>query len=184
MHVAAILQTRGAMSAGRIRQVVRRGRLEWSNILPPPRSNGRLFGTERRSAGRRSACRPCAARSGREFCRASSILCSPRTKTADATPASTPRTTYNSKVNAPELRSFGSASSLGTEKAGAGPKTSRPTKVAMPVAVATGRNVLTLTSGNISSVTKSTPPMGVLKVAAMPAPAPAATRVIRWPASS
>ena len=52
-------------------------------------------------------------------------------------------------------------------------------KVAVPVAMATGRKVLTLTSGSISSVANSTPPIGVLKVAAMPAPAPAATRVMR-----
>ena len=40
----------------------------------------------------------------------------------------------------------------------------------------------TLTSGSISSMANITPPIGVLKVAAMPAPAPAATRVMRWPA--
>ena len=57
----------------------------------------------------------------------------------------------------------------------------RPIKVAVPVATATGRNVSTLTSGSISSVANSTPPMGVLNVAAMPAPAPAATRVMRCP---
>ena len=43
-------------------------------------------------------------------------------------------------------------------------------KVAVPVASATGRKVLTLISGSISSVANSTPPIGVLKVAAMPAP--------------
>ena len=52
-------------------------------------------------------------------------------------------------------------------------------KVAVPVATATGRNVLTLISGSISSVANNTPPIGVLNVAAMPAPAPAATRVMR-----
>ena len=54
--------------------------------------------------------------------------------------------------------------------------------MAAPVETATGRNVSTLTSGNISSIANITPPIGVLKVAAMPAPAPAATSVIRWPA--
>ena len=54
-------------------------------------------------------------------------------------------------------------------------------KVAVPVAIATGRNVLTLISGIISSVANSTPPIGVLNVAAMPAPAPAATRMMRCP---
>ena len=45
--------------------------------------------------------------------------------------------------------------------------------------MATGRKVSTLTSGIISSMANMTPPMGVLKVAAMPAPAPAATSEIR-----
>ena len=52
-------------------------------------------------------------------------------------------------------------------------------KVAVPVASATGRNVRALNSGIISSMANMTPPIGVLKVAAMPAPAPAATNVIR-----
>ena len=52
-------------------------------------------------------------------------------------------------------------------------------KVAVPVASATGRKVRVLTSGIINSMANITPPMGVLKVAAMPAPAPAATSVIR-----
>ena len=55
-------------------------------------------------------------------------------------------------------------------------------KVAVPVAMAVGRNVVTLTSGIISSIANKTPPIGVLNVAAIPAPAPAATSVIRWPA--
>ncbi|MFZ2031544.1 MAG: hypothetical protein WAU68_14620 [Vitreimonas sp.] len=46
--------------------------------------------------------------------------------------------------------------------------------------MATGRNVLTLNSGSISSIANITPPIGVLKVAAMPAPAPAATSAMRW----
>ncbi len=57
----------------------------------------------------------------------------------------------------------------------------RPMNVAVPVEIATGRKVLTLTSGIISSIANITPPMGVLKVAAMPAPAPAATSAIRCP---
>ena len=52
-------------------------------------------------------------------------------------------------------------------------------KVAVPVASATGRNVRALSSGSISSMANITPPIGVLKVAAMPAPAPAATSVMR-----
>ena len=70
----------------------------------------------------------------------------------------------------------------GTAKAGCGPKKKRPMKVAVPVASATGRKVRTLTSGIISSMANMTPPIGVLKVAAMPAPAPAATRMMRCPA--
>jgi len=38
---------------------------------------------------------------------------------------------------------------------------------------------LTLISGSISSIANRTPPIGVLKVAAIPAPAPAAISVIR-----
>ena len=52
-------------------------------------------------------------------------------------------------------------------------------KVAVPVASATGRKVRELSSGSISSIANITPPIGVLNVAAMPAPAPAATSVIR-----
>ena len=55
----------------------------------------------------------------------------------------------------------------------------RPIKVAVPVASATGRNVRALNSGIISSMANITPPIGVLNVAAMPAPAPAATSVMR-----
>ena len=67
----------------------------------------------------------------------------------------------------------------GTKNAGCEPRNSRPMKVAVPVDSATGRKVRALTSGSISSMANSTPPIGVLKVAAMPAPAPAATRVMR-----
>jgi hypothetical protein len=56
--------------------------------------------------------------------------------------------------------------------------------VAVPVARATGKKVRVLTSGIISSMAKMTPPIGVLNVAAMPAPAPAATSVMRCHASS
>ena len=55
----------------------------------------------------------------------------------------------------------------------------RPMKVAVPVASATGRKVRALSSGSINSMANITPPIGVLKVAAMPAPAPAATSVMR-----
>ena len=54
----------------------------------------------------------------------------------------------------------------------------------MPVASATGKNVRTLTSGIINSIANITPPMGVLNVAAMPAPAPAATNVMRCQAAN
>lgn len=43
----------------------------------------------------------------------------------------------------------------------------------------TGTSVQTLISCSKSSAAKRTPPIGVLKVAAMPAPAPAAIRVVR-----
>jgi hypothetical protein len=51
----------------------------------------------------------------------------------------------------------------------------------VPVAIATGKKVRTLTSGIISSTANMTPPIGVLNVAAIPAPAPAATKVMRCP---
>ena len=89
---------------------------------------------------------------------------------------------------APERRSrMGARTGVptaGTLKAGRGPKKIRPMNVAVPVASATGRNVRVLTSGIMSSMAKITPPIGVLKVAAMPAPAPAATSVMRCQASS
>ena len=66
----------------------------------------------------------------------------------------------------------------GTAKAGSGPISIRPMVVAAPVAMTTGRKVRFETSGNRISSANSTPPSGVLKVAAMPAPAPAESRVI------
>jgi hypothetical protein len=57
-------------------------------------------------------------------------------------------------------------------------------KVAVSVASATGKNVRTLTSGIINSIANITPPMGVLNVAAIPEPAPAATRVMRCQAAN
>ena len=66
----------------------------------------------------------------------------------------------------------------GTTKAGSGPIKIRPSVVAAPVATTTGRKVRFETSGNRISRANSTPPSGVLKVAAMPAPAPAASKVI------
>ena len=48
--------------------------------------------------------------------------------------------------------------------------------------MATGMNVAMLNSGSISSIANITPPIGVLKVAAIPAPAPAATSTMRWAA--
>ena len=47
------------------------------------------------------------------------------------------------------------------------------------MAMATGTSVLTLTSWSMISMAKSTPPMGVLKVAAIPAPVPEAMSVTR-----
>jgi hypothetical protein len=64
-------------------------------------------------------------------------------------------------------------------KGGWMPKKMRLTKVAMPVASATGKDVRAPNSGISNSIANITPPIGVLKVAAMPAPAPAGTSVIR-----
>ncbi len=62
---------------------------------------------------------------------------------------------------------------------GGTPKNRLPMRVATVVARATVSTVRALTSTSISSTANRTPPMGVLKVAAMPAPAPAASRVTR-----
>jgi hypothetical protein len=89
-----------------------------------------------------------------------------------------PKAEYsNSSTTA--FASAASGSSGGTRNAGCCPKKTRPTKVAAPVATATGKKVLTLTSGIINSMANITPPIGVLNVAAIPAPAPAATSAIR-----
>ena len=58
-------------------------------------------------------------------------------------------------------------------KAGSGPIRIRPSSVAAPVAMTTGRKVRLETSGSRISSANRTPPSGVLNVAAMPAPAPA-----------
>ena len=50
---------------------------------------------------------------------------------------------------------------------------------AVAVAIVTGTSVRALTSWSMISMANSTPPIGVLNVAAMPAPAPAAISVIR-----
>ena len=52
-------------------------------------------------------------------------------------------------------------------------------KVAVLVAMATGRNVLALTSGIRISMANITPPIGVLNVAAIPPPPPHAIRTMR-----
>jgi hypothetical protein len=64
-------------------------------------------------------------------------------------------------------------------KAGCKPNQYRPMKVAVPVAIATGRKVLALSSGIRISMANITPPIGVLKVAAIPPPPPHAIRIIR-----
>ena len=93
----------------------------------------------------------------------------------------TPSAAYSTRLIADDASTWIGAI-CGTLKAGCGPKKNRPMNVAVPVASATGRKVRTLTSGIISSMANITPPIGVLNVAAMPAPAPDATRMMRWPA--
>ena len=102
-------------------------------------------------------------------------------KPAAAKPVRAPSTANRASITS-VLESIAMACSAGTWNAGASPKNQRPTNVAVPVAIATGRNVATLTSGIIISMANITPPMGVLNVDAMPAPAPAAIRAMRWPA--
>ena len=50
----------------------------------------------------------------------------------------------------------------------------------MAVATTTGRKLRVEISGSSTSLAKRTPPSGVLNVAAMPAPAPAESRMIFW----
>ena len=94
-------------------------------------------------------------------------------------------TTASSAISAPRTTYAGSTAALtdgctgGTEKAGALPNRRRPTYVAVAVESATGTSVRTLTSCIKTSTAKRTPPSGVLNVAAMPGPPPAATSVAR-----
>ena len=99
-------------------------------------------------------------------------------KAVAASPISAP-SKANSRSAVSDAGCADDSRSAGTAKAGCRPKKMRPTKVAVPVASATGRKVRALSSGINSSMANITPPIGVLKVAAMPAPAPAATSVMR-----
>ncbi len=93
-----------------------------------------------------------------------------------ATPQSAPRTTNASPSWKLKDCARGNWIS-GTMKAGSGPIRIRPINVAAPVATTTGRKVRLETSGSRISSANKTPPSGVLKVAAMPAPAPAESSV-------
>ena len=100
-----------------------------------------------------------------------------------ATPQSAPSATKAIASSTPKELAGGNRIS-GTAKAGLGPIRMRPTSVAAPVAMTTGRKVRLETSGSRISSANSTPPSGVLKVAAMPAPAPAESSVIFCPVES
>ena len=108
------------------------------------------------------------------FGKPSSMMTRKRMKAQAAAPQSTPSNTkLKISLGASEFASESCTS--GTAKAGSGPIMIRPIVVAAPVATTTGRNVRLETSGNRISSANNTPPSGVLKVAAMPAPAPADT---------
>src|SRR5580693_10255964 len=100
-----------------------------------------------------------------------------RMKAQEATPHNAPRQTKAIASSTPKELAEGKKTS-GTVKAGLGPMRMRPSKVAAPVATTTGKKVRLETSGSRISIANKTPPSGVLKVAAMPAPAPAESRVI------
>jgi hypothetical protein len=105
------------------------------------------------------------------------MITSRRMKAQEATPHRIPSRTKAMESSTPiDCASVSWRS--GTTKAGAGPINILPMVVAAPVATTTGRKVRFETSGNRISSANSTPPIGVLKVAAMPAPAPATSRVI------
>jgi hypothetical protein len=93
-------------------------------------------------------------------------------KAQEATPHKAPRQTNAIASSTPKELADGKKTS-GTVKAGLGPMRMRPSKVAAPVAMTTGRKVRFETSGSRISMANRTPPSGVLNVAAMPAPAPA-----------
>ncbi len=98
-------------------------------------------------------------------------------KANETRPAATPRMTKPASSMGDSAGAGGMAAS-GTKKAGSSPNTSRAIEVAVAVATTTGRKVRFDTSGSNSSTANITPPSGVLKVAAMPAPAPADSSVI------
>ena len=100
-----------------------------------------------------------------------------RMKAQEATPQAMPSSTKASASSTPGVCASESWMP-GMTKAGSGPINILPIVVAAPVATTTGRNVRLETSGSRISSANSTPPSGVLKVAAMPAPAPAESRVI------
>ncbi len=104
-------------------------------------------------------------------------------KAQEATPHKAPRATKAIASSTPKDVAGGKKTS-GTVKAGLGPMRMRPTSVAAPVAMTTGRKVRLETSGSRISIANRTPPSGVLKVAAMPAPAPADSSVIVCPVES
>src|SRR5580704_6658388 len=103
-----------------------------------------------------------------------------RMKAQEATPHNAPMQTKAIASSPPKELAEGKKTS-GTVKAGLRPMRMRPSKVAAPVATTTGKNVRLETSGSRISIANKTPPSGVLKVAAMPAPAPAESRVILCP---
>src|SRR5277367_5031368 len=104
-----------------------------------------------------------------------------RMNAQEATPHNAPRQTNAIASSTPKELAGGKKTS-GTVKAGLGPIRIRPISVAAPVATTTGRKVRLETSGSRISIANKTPPSGVLKVAAMPAPAPADRSVIVCPA--
>ena len=111
------------------------------------------------------------------FGKPSSMMTSRRIKAHAATPHRMPSNTKaiaSCRPNVPAKENWMSE----TANAGSGPIKTRPMVVAAPVATTTGRNVRFETSGSRISRANSTPPSGVLKVAAIPAPAPAESKVI------
>src|SRR5262245_47516992 len=93
-------------------------------------------------------------------------------------PTSTPNTT-NQKP-APAGTPGPSTSAIeGTLNEGKTPKNEWPMYVAVTQASATQSKLSELTHGSINSIANAIPPIGVLNVAAIPAPAPVAIRIAR-----
>src|SRR5271166_2550938 len=102
----------------------------------------------------------------------------PRVVSQATHPMSTPKAT-NQGSTVIEAPGPSTSAIAGTLKEGKIPKKVRPMQVAVTLAIPTHSRLRGLMQGSINSAANATPPIGVLNVAAMPPPAPAAIRMAR-----